>query len=225
MYSNTAEGYETAPYPDIFSLKIGSVVTLDGLMLLSPNGGWPLNYTVETSLNGASWTLAATVRLSNFALRFIRFDNAPLNVKQLRINVTAALGDYTRIAELSPVYAATTSSNSTAKDPLSTSTPSSTTTTISSTPLSTSLQKKPNPVGIIGGVLGGVAGILIAALGYFLWLLRKQRKHIIDAAGVKGVGEGSFVGGVQKNPVSNYTNVAGEIGPHESGGYSRSELV
>lgn len=199
-------------------------MNLDGLMLLSQNDGWPLNYTVETSLNGAGWTLAATVQLSNVVLRFIRFENGPLSVKQLRINVTAAMGDFTRIAELSPTYAST-SSNSTIDDPLSTSTPSST-----RIPLTTSSQKKSNTVGIIAGVLGGVVGILLAALGYFLWLLRKQRNHNIGTVGVKEVGDGNAVG-TQKSSVSDssyHTHVASELdvcAPHETGGYLRNELA
>lgn len=154
---HTRENHKT--HTQTFShLNIGSVVDLDGLIFLSHNNGWPLNYTVETSLNDASWTLAATVQLSNVVLRFIRFENGPLNVKQLRINVTAAIGGFTRIAELSPIYAAA-SSNSTVDNPLSTSTINSTTTP----PTSTSSQAKSNMVGIIAGVLGGVVGILLAA--------------------------------------------------------------
>lgn len=185
-----------------------------------------MNYTVETSLNDASWTLAATVQLSNVVLRFIRFDNGPLRAKQLRINVTAAIGGFTRIAELSPIYAAA-SSNSTVDSPLSASTPTSTTTP----PLSTSSQKKSNMVWIIiAGVLGGVAGILIAALGFFIWVLRKQKNNSIGTAGVEEAGDGVAVGGTQR-PVrdsSHRKNVVNELGghdPQEADGYSRSELM
>ena len=204
------------------------MVNLDGLMFLSQNRGWPLNYTVETSLNDASWTLAATVQLSNVVLRFIRFDNGPLNVKQFRINVTAALGGTTRIAEVSPIYAAA-SSNSAVDNLLSTSIPSSTTTmTTTTTPLSTSSQTKPNTVGIIAGVLGGVAGILLAALSYFLWVLRKQRNSNI---GIAETGDGVAVDGTQRSPVGDplhRKNIVSELGgcyPQEAGGCSRSELL
>ena len=186
-----------------------------------------LNYTVETSLNDASWTIAATVQLNNVVLRFIRFHNGPLNVKQFRINVTAALGGYTRIAELSPIYAAA-SSNSTVDNLLSTSSPSFTTTTPPPPPLSTSSQTKPNTVGIIASVLGGVAGILLAALSYFLWVLKKQRNNNI---GIPEAGDGVAVGGTQKSSVGdplNRKNTVSELGgcyPQEAGGYSRSELL
>lgn len=217
--SNTSEDDTKAPYPDILSLNIGSAVTLDGLILLSQNDGWPVNYTVETSVNGASWTLAATVENSNVILRVIRFDKSPLSLKQLRINVTASRGGYTRIAELSPIYPAAASSNSTIDDPLPT-----------STPQSTSSQTKSNTVGIVAGVLGGVAGILLAILAYFLWLLRRQRNKI-GTTGVDGTGDGIAVDRTQKIPVSNsryHSNLVSELGgqnPQEVGGYSRTELA
>lgn len=194
-------------------------MTLDGLILLSHNDGWPLNYTVETSVNGASWTVAATVDLSNVVLRVIRFDKSPLSLKQLRVNVTASLGGYTRIAELSPIYAAAAFSNSTTDNPLST-----------PTPQSTSSQTKSNTAGIIAGVLGGVAGILLAILGYLLWLLRRQRNKIVTT-GVDGTGDGIAVERTQKIPVRNsryHTNFVSEAGgqpPQEAGGYSRTELA
>lgn len=194
-------------------------MTLDGLILLSHNDGWPLNYTVETSVNGASWTVAATVDLSNVVLRVIRFDKSPLSLKQLRVNVTASLGGYTRIAELSPIYAAAASSNSTTDNPLST-----------PTPQSTLSQSKSNTAGITAGALGGVAGILLAILGYLLWLLRRQRKKIVTT-GVDGTGDGIAVDRTQKIPVRNsryHTNFVSEAGgqtPQEAGGYSRTELA
>lgn len=201
-------------------------MTLDGLILLSHNDGWPLNYTVETSVNGASWTVAATVDLSNVVLRVIRFDKGPLSLKQLRVKVTASLGGYTRIAELSPIYAAAAFSNSTTDNPLSTpgnplSTP---------TPQSTSSQSKSNTAGITAGVLGGVAGILLAILGYLLWLLRRQRNKIVTT-GVDGTGDGIAVDRTQKIPVRNsryHTNIVSEAGgqpPQEAGGYARTELA
>lgn len=184
-------------------------------MLLSNNNGWPLNYTVETSLNGASWTLAATVKLSDVVLRIIRFDNGPLHLKQLRITVTAALNGYTRISELAPIYAA--AANSTIA--YSSSQPSSTSGT------------KSNIAEIIAGVLGGVAGILLAALGYFLWLLRKRRNSAIDTAGIQGAEDEIPIGGTQTSSVnysSEYTNVTSELGirsPQEVNGYSVNELA
>lgn len=199
------------------------MVNLDGLVLLSQNDGWPLNYTVETSPDGASWTLAATVELSNVVLRLIKFDNNPLKVKQLQINVTAAINAYTRIAELSPIYAA--GANSTSDDsPLSTLIQSSSTTA----PTSSTRKTKPSTVGIIAGFLGGVVAFLVVALGYFVWL---QRKSTVNAAGVKGAGEKTGVDGTQKNPLSEssyQTIIRSELrgwDPQEAGGYSRNELA
>lgn len=203
------------------------MVNLDGLVLLSQNDGWPLNYTVETSLNGAGWTLAATVQLSNVVLRLIRFDNGPLKVKQLRINVTAAISAFTRIAELSPIYAGAANSTSDGS-PLSASTPSLSSTT---TPPSSAPETKSSTVGIIAGVLGGVAGILLVALGYFLWVLRKQRKSTLGTAGGMEGGDKIVVDGTKMNPLSESsypTNTASELGgrdPQEAGGYSRNELA
>lgn len=153
-------------------------------MLLSQNDGLPLNYTVETTLKGAGWTLAATVALSDFVLRFIRFDIGPLNLKQLRITVTAAMGAYTRIAELAPIYvvaANSTSDNSS----LPASTPSSYTASkmITTQPSScTTTTMMLNALGIVAGFFGGVAGILLAPSGYFLWLLRKRSISTMDTA-------------------------------------------
>lgn len=199
------------------------MVNLDGLVLLSQNDGWPLNYTVQTSPNGASWTLAATVELSNVVLRLIKFDNGPLKVKQLRINVTAAIDAYTRIAELSPIYAA--GANSTSDDsPLSTLIQSSSTTA----PTSSTPETKSSTVGIIAGFLGGVVAILVVVLGYFVWL---QRKSTVSAAGVKGAGEKTGVDGTQNGPLSEssyQTIIRSELGgrdPQEASGYSRNELA
>lgn len=175
---------------------------------------------METSPDGASWTLAATVELSNVVLRLIKFDNNPLKVKQLQINVTAAINAYTRIAELSPIYAA--GANSTSDDsPLSTLIQSSSTT-------SSTRKSKPSTVGIIAGFLGGVVAFLVVALGYFVWL---QRKSTVNAAGVKGAGEKTGVDGTQKNPLSEssyQTIIRSELrgwDPQEAGGYSRNELA
>lgn len=196
------------------------MVNLDGLVLLSQNDGWPLNYTVETSPDGASWTSAATVELSNVVLRLIKFDNSPLKVKQLQINVTAAINAYTRIAELSPIYAA--GANSTSDDsPLSTLIQSSSTTA----PTSSTRETKSSTVGIIAGFLGGVVAFLVVALGYFVWL---QRKSTVK---VKGAGEKTGVDSTQKNPLSEssyQTVIRSELrgwDPQEAGGYSRNELA
>lgn len=209
------------------------MVTLDGLVLLSVESAWPLNFTVDTSMDGASWTLAATVELNNVILRVIRFDKSPLSLKQLRVNITATMDGYSRIAELSPIYTAA-SSNSTSNS-LSTSSPSSTksASTGSSTmnpPISTSSRTKSNTVGTVAGVLGGVVGSLLAALCYSLWLLRRKRNEI-DTAMVQEVGDGIAIIRTHQIPVDNssgHTNITNEsesLYPLEAGGYSRNELA
>lgn len=231
LSSDTMEGESTRPYPDIFTLVIGSEVNLDGIMLLSGSDGWILDYTVETSQDGVSWNLSATVKGSSVVLRFIRFDNGPLlKVKQLRVIITAAMAGYSRISELSPVYAVSNSST----NPPSPSTAATTTTTTTTTPPPVTSRTKSNTVGIIAGVLGGLAGILLGALAYFLWLLRKQRKQRnVDTigTGVEGAGQAVAVGDPQKSPVSGFsfnTNVASELGgqhPESFGRYPRTELA
>ena len=227
-------------YPDIFTLNIGSVVNLDGITLLSGSDGWILNYTVDTSLDGASWNLAATVELSNTVLRFIRFDNGPLKVKQLRISITAAQNEYSRIMELLPVYAAASIS---ATDPRATSTSThssastarTTTATVTKTPISNTPSPatsgaESNTVKIVAGVLGGLAAILLGTLAYFVWLLRTQRNSVVGT-GDEGTGQGvAVLDGSLKNTVSGFSyhsNVASGIGGQdlqEAGGYPRMEL-
>ena len=208
---------------------------MDGITLLSGSDGWILNYTVDTSLDGASWNLAATVELSNTVLRFIRFDKGPLKVKQLRINITAAQNEYSRIMELLPVYAAAASISATDTRVSSTSTAKATTAAVTTTPISNTPSPatagaKSNTAEIVAGVLGGLAAILLGALAYFLWLLRKQRNSVLGT-GVEGMGQGvAVLDGSLKNtvsPISYHSNVASEIGgqhPQEAGGYPRIEL-
>lgn len=230
LSSNTMEGEPTRPYPDIFTLIIGSEVNLDGIMLLSSSDGWILDYTVETSQDGVSWNLSATVKSSSVVLRFIRFDNGPLlKVKQLRVIITAAMAGYSRISELSPVYAV---SNSTTNPPSpSTAATTTTTTTPPPTPSPVTSRTRSNTVGVIAGVLGGLAGILLGVLAYLLWLLRKQRKQRNGGTGVEGAGQAVAVGDPRKSPVSGFsfnTNVASELGgqhPESYGRYPRTELA
>lgn len=236
LSSDTMEGESTRPYPDIFTLIIGSEVNLDGIILLSGSDGWILDYTVETSQDGVSWNLSATIKRSSVVLRFIRFDNGPLlKVKQLRVIITAAMAGYSRISELSPVYAV---SNSTTNPPspstAATTTTTTTTTTPPPTPSPVTSRTRSNTVGVIAGVLGGLAGILLGVLAYFLWLLRKQRKQRNGdtiGTGVEGAGQAVAVGDPQKSPVSGFsfnTNVASELGgqhPESFGGYPRTELA
>ena len=196
-------------------------------MLLSGSDGWIQDYTVETSLDGVSWNLSATVKRSTVVLRYIKFDNGPLNAKQLRVIITAAQRGYSRICELSPVYAVST--NSTTNNPLETSS----TTTKSSPSLSTtttelmttlappspvnSSKTKPNTAEIIAGVLAGLAGILLGLQAYILWLLRKKQSNggnISTYSTGVGVGIEGTAGGQtviisddphQKNPIIGFS--------------------
>lgn len=166
-------------YPDIFTLSIGSVVRLDGIMLLSGgNADWIQDYTVETSLNGVTWNLSATVQRNSAILRFIRFDNGPLNVKLLRVIITAARKEYSRISELLPVYAVSNSStNSHGASTITNSSPSKAptwTTQLMPNPRPVSSKTKSDMLEIVASVLGGLAGILLGLLAYLLWLLKKQ---------------------------------------------------
>lgn len=184
-----------SPYPDIFTLSISSVVKLDGIMLLSGSDGWIRDYTVETSLDGFSWNLSATVKSSNIVLRYLKLDNGPLDAKNLRVIITAAMNGYSRICELSLVYAAVSKNPSTNNNPLESSTtstkssPSPSTTTIPVTlsapaeapapPSSVISEKtKPNTAEIVAGVLAGLAGILLGLQAYILFLLRKKQGDI-----------------------------------------------
>lgn len=224
----------TKPYPDIFTLSLGSIVNLEGIMLLSGSDGWIRNYTVETSQDGGSWVLASTVTLSDVVLRFIRFDNGPLDVKQLRVNITAAMAGYSRISELRPVYAAAASasksnSNATINPLVETSTTTAPTTVTTTTTPRTPSGTNSNTIGIIAGVLGGLAGILLGVLAYFLWLMRKQRNSVVGT-GVEGTGQTVAVGGggPQKSPVSGFSFRASQLGgqyPQELGNHPRTELA
>lgn len=175
-------------------------------MLLSNTDGWPLNYTVETSMDDSNWSLGATVQLCDVILRIIRFAS-PIELAHLRVNVTAPRGGYTRTAELSPVYAAR-SLNSTPPPPTHSPSSSSTTTFTAHPPSATNppsassssgintaaVQKKSNNMGIVAGVLGGLAAILLGALAYFLWLLRKRKNS------GTGIEKENVVVGTQNNP-------------------------
>lgn len=161
-------------------------------MLLSGTDGWLRDYTVETSLDGLSWNLSATVKASTVVLRYIKFDNGPLDAKKLRVIITAAKNDFSRIHELSPVYAAVSADTTTTKSSPS---PSPSTTTTTTTPITTpapaeaeappappspdntSKKTKPNTAEIIAGVLAGLAGILLGLQAYILWLLRKKQQR------------------------------------------------
>lgn len=116
-------------------------------MLLSNEDGWPVNYTVETSLAGSIWSLGAKAEFSDVILRSIRF-SSPRNIKQIRPNVTADQSGCTRIAELSPIYAAVQLASNSTSSPSSSSTPS-------------TWQQKSHTIDIIAGVLG------LAMLVYF----------------------------------------------------------
>lgn len=202
------------------------MVKLDGIMLLSGTDGWLQDYTVETSLDGLSWNLSATVKASTVVLRYIKFDNGPLDSRKLRVTITAAMNDFSRIHELSPVYAAVSADTITTKSspsPSPSPSPSTTTTTTTTpittpavaeaeappappSPVNTSKKTKPNMAEVIAGVLAGLAGILLGLQAYILWLLRKKQQMngsnmistYMSTTGVGvGVVEGAAVGGGQ----------------------------
>lgn len=104
--------------------------------------------------NGSGWTQGAKITGNTEVLQFIKFPRSLL-CSQLRLEVTLAQtppsphGEFTRISELSPVYAA----------------PSNT------------LSKNDNTTAIVAGVLGAFAGVLILALIAAVLLLRRQRNN------------------------------------------------
>lgn len=145
------------------------VVTLDGIILLSYDDGVPVNFIVDTN-DGSGWTQGAKITGNTAVLQFIKFPRS-LRCLQLRVNVTlvqkAVAGEFTRIAELSPVYADLSSSV-----PTITTTPSpTTTTTIAPSTISTQSE---NTITIVSGVLGAVAGVSILALIVVVLLMRRR---------------------------------------------------
>lgn len=94
-------------YPDTLTIKSPVAVTLDGIILLFDDDGFPLDFTVDTN-DGSGWTQKAKITNNAEVLKFIKFPKSLLCL-QLRVKVTLAqkspAGEYTRIAEISPVYA------------------------------------------------------------------------------------------------------------------------
>lgn len=75
---------------------------LNGIILLSTDGGWPSNYTVETN-DGSGWIVSARIFNQQMALELESFSRS-LSVNQLRINITKDQknnkDEYTRISEV-----------------------------------------------------------------------------------------------------------------------------
>lgn len=119
-------------------------------MLLSNEDGWPVNYTVEKSLAGSTWSLGAKAEFGDVILLSIRF-SSPRKIKQIRPNVTTDQSGYTRIAELSPIYAAVELASNSTISPSSSSTPS-------------TWRQKSHTIDIIAGVLS--FAMLVYFYGY-----------------------------------------------------------
>ena len=182
-------------YPDTLIIESPVVVTLDGIIFLSYDDGVPVDFTVDTN-DGSGWTQGANITGNTEVLQFIKFPRS-LRCLQLRVNVTlaqnVAYGEFTRIAELSPVYAdlsssvptiTVTASIQSSTSLSSTTRPSSTTTTTTATPSpttitttapSTNSKQSENTTTIVAGVLGAIAGVLILALIVVVLLMRRRR--------------------------------------------------
>lgn len=175
LCSNTA-----GAYPDTLTIESPVAVTLDGIILLFDDDGVPLDFTVDTNA-GSGWTQGAKITNNTEVLRFIKFPKSLLCL-QLRVEVTLAqtvpAGEYTRISEISPVYADLTASIQSSTSTSSSASLSSTTTpspaTTNTTTPSTNSTQKENTTAIIAGVLGAIAGVLILALILLLIRLRNN---------------------------------------------------
>lgn len=166
-------------YPDTLTITSPVAVTLDGIILLSYDDGVPVDFTVDTN-NGSGWTQGAGITGNSKVLQFVKFPRSLLCL-QLRVNVMLAqkvpFGEFTRISELSPVYADLSSSvpaiTVTALAEASTSlSPAPTTTTPS-----TSSTQNENAALIAAGVLGTIAGVLILALIAAVLIERRRRNN------------------------------------------------
>lgn len=148
LCSNTA-----GVYPDTLTIENPVAVTLDGIILLFADDGFPLDFTVDTN-DGSGWSQRAKITKNAEVLKFIKFPKSLLCL-QLRVKVTLAqkspAGEYTRIAEISPVYADLTasiqSSNSTSSSTSlnSTTTPSPATTKTTTQSPATAKTTTPSP--------------------------------------------------------------------------------
>lgn len=74
--------------------------TLTGVGLASHPDGAPTDFTVRT-WDGAQWTTRATVSGNSSLHRWIPF-STPVTTSQVRVVVTAGVGAFSRITELTP---------------------------------------------------------------------------------------------------------------------------
>lgn len=163
------------------------MVTLGGLIVLSNDNGFPLDYIVETYYN-QEWTTASSIINSDNPLRYITFP--PRKATQVRITVTrdqiTKFLEYTRINEVYPLFANLPSTVSTPSTPC---------------PASASLTPCPKPKNshagaIAGAVVGGVLGLVIAGLA--VCILLKRRKQPVEIPPVETPPE-NIVHDVPKN--------------------------
>lgn len=162
-------------YPDILTISIPTEVTLAGILILSGEDGWILEYTVET-YNGTSWTTVADIGNATSPIQLIYFPG-PVMARKVRINVTQDqpgvnnAGEYTRIHEVYPLFATASSSASSTSGGSSASSSTST----SATDKSTS-KKHSNAGAIAAGVIGGVVAAIIVVLAGFLTFRKRWGK-------------------------------------------------
>lgn len=167
-------------YPDSLTIRLPIAVTLTGIIILSTEFGWLLNYTVET-YNGSDWTTAADICNTTGPIQLVNF-LGPAIARKVRINVTQDQPgsidgiEYTRINEVFPLFDSSSSaSSSTSTLATNKSTPTSATnksTSTSDTDQSKSI-KCSNAGTIAGGVIAGMVAIILAAPAW-LFVFRKM---------------------------------------------------
>lgn len=171
-----------------------TVVTLEGIILISSSYGWLKDYIVETESDSV-WSTIATLVNCDTPLQLIIFPNS-VSIKGLRITVTstqrAGKDLYSRINEIIPIVATNISGTTTSLDtfqPNSTAKSNAPSGTISldsfqsnstakTNAPSGSPKQKPQPQTVLAGLFGGILGISLLVLAAVL--LRKRRKSQIQ---------------------------------------------
>lgn len=81
-----------------------STVSLNGIVVLSSQPGWLLDYTVDTPDPNNQWASIARIVNATGPLQFIIFET-PVNISKFRISSTRAGRDFSRINEIYPIFA------------------------------------------------------------------------------------------------------------------------